>query len=183
MAINGLLYESGVYATTGDLAVAGGLVYVTGSTFSASSAVNVNNCFTSTYENYRVIVSFTSAVGGGAITMRLRASGTDDSGANYNQQRSSVGGTGYQGVRSTGQTSWLGMGSVSGLINMAIELFRPFTAATTGASAKMGRGTDTSIDMDDLILGHTQTTSYDGFSLIFASAATGNVRVYGYRNS
>lgn len=64
MAINGLLYESGVYATTGDLAVAGGLVYITGSTFSASSAVNVNNCFSSTYENYRVVVSFTSAVGG-----------------------------------------------------------------------------------------------------------------------
>ena len=34
-----------------------GLVYITGGTQSGSTALNVDNCFTSTYRNYRIVMS------------------------------------------------------------------------------------------------------------------------------
>ena len=35
-----------------------GFYFITSQTFSAASAVNVNNCFSSTYDNYRVVCGF-----------------------------------------------------------------------------------------------------------------------------
>ena len=43
---------AGTAATTAYADTAGGLQLITTQTFSAVSAVNVNNCFTATYSNY-----------------------------------------------------------------------------------------------------------------------------------
>ena len=51
---------AGTVATTAYADTAGGLQLITTQTFSAVSAVNVNNCFTSTYDNYQVVISGTT---------------------------------------------------------------------------------------------------------------------------
>jgi hypothetical protein len=81
----------------------GGWTKVTSSTFSAQTAVSINNCFTSTYKNYRVIVNFTCSATG-SLYSRLRVSSADNTTTNYNMswqyQVISGPGTGYAGLAS-----------------------------------------------------------------------------------
>ena len=50
-----------------------GLVYVAGTAFSAASSVSVNNCFTSTYDNYRIMMRITNSA---AVNMQWRVRGS-----------------------------------------------------------------------------------------------------------
>ncbi len=62
---------------------AGTLVLVNTTSFTSQSSININNCFSSSYENYKIMILATSSTTS-QFTMRLRASGTDSSGSNYN---------------------------------------------------------------------------------------------------
>lgn len=169
-------------ATESFASSAPGLQLITTQNFSAASTVSVNNCFTSLYQNYLITMHMTTAGTGAASVFRLRASGTDATGSNYNQQRSSVGSTTYTGGRLASQSTWFGHGYVATLNYLIITLFRPNEVEPTAGIAQMGRGTDTAIDMDDFRLGHTLSTAYDGFTMGFGSNSTGTLRVYGYKN-
>ena len=149
---------------------------------SAATTINVNGCFSATYDTYRIVLYLTTA-GTGNYIMRLRVSASDNSTSNYNNQRISGSGTTVQATRSTSQTSWLNLGAVSGLASFQIDVHRPFLAATTTALCAMGRGTDSNIDMDNWFMGHNTATSFDGFTIEPGSAASGTMRVYGLRNS
>lgn len=185
MAINGLLYESGAYATTGDLTTAGGLVYITGNTFSGSSAVNVNNCFTSTYDWYRILLRFTSSATADVL-LRLRLAGTDASGSDYVRQLVQFDASTVSTARSTAQTSHIvATGSTTGHHQSSVDVFAPAIATPTTFSQQHGRDVaGTAISHFVNMGGHNVSTAYDGFSVIPASGnITGTVRVYGYRNS
>jgi hypothetical protein len=61
-----------------------GMVLLNTTSFSAVSSVSINDVFTSTYKNYSIVVNLTTpAAGTPIIRFRLRAAGTDQSGANY----------------------------------------------------------------------------------------------------
>ena len=60
-----------------------GWTKVTSSAFSAQTAVSVNNCFTSTFKNYRVLINFTCSASD-QLRMRFRVSGADNTTSNYN---------------------------------------------------------------------------------------------------
>jgi hypothetical protein len=158
-----------------------GLTLITTQAITAVTTISVNNCFSGTYQNYMITLHMTTGASG-ASTFRLRASGTDASGSDYNQQRSSVISTIYAGSRNASQTTWFGHTYVTTLNYLLITLFRPNEAAPTAGIAQMGRGTDSGIDMDDFRLGHTLSTAYDGFTMGFGSSSTGTVRVYGLSN-
>lgn len=65
------------FVTAAD-ALAGGLVLVASATFTTASTCSINNCFTSTYENYRVVISgFSTTSTSANILMRFRNAGTD----------------------------------------------------------------------------------------------------------
>ena len=53
-------------ATTEFANTAGGLVYITSTALTSGSLVTVSNCFSSTYDNYRVIAQFNRSVSGSA---------------------------------------------------------------------------------------------------------------------
>lgn len=61
----------------------GGLVYIGSTSYTNATAVNVNNVFTSTYRNYLIVGSHNPSASLDGFRMRLRASGTDQTGANY----------------------------------------------------------------------------------------------------
>ena len=60
-----------------------GLVYVTSTTFTTSSQVNVDNCFTSTMDNYLLLIKGHGSVAGGFARLRLRVGGANAAGSDY----------------------------------------------------------------------------------------------------
>jgi hypothetical protein len=167
---------------------AGSLVYITQSSFTTSSAVNVNNCFTSTYRNYKIVVNIDSASADAqAVYLKMRASGTDSSASYYwyglepnsgdnflytnrgNNVSTGVG-IGYQGLNGISSSVEVWDPQLSQITHFASQ----FASSLTSLPAVVGFANGT----------HNVASSYDGFSLVPGSGTiTGIVRVYGYANS
>lgn len=167
-------------------ASSGAFTKITSGSFSASSAINVNSCFSSTYMNYKLIVNFTSADANRDVKLRLRVSGTDASGSNYS--------FGSQGMRSDGVNTFntsannatsfdFARANSGNKVSSSFEFFRPFEASPTVIQGKYAGDDNTSPFFNDLGGLHTLSTSYDGFT-IFPTAGniSGNYYVYGYSN-
>ena len=84
---------------------ASGLTLISRTIWSAAAAVNVNNCFTSTYSNYRILI-YSYANNTYDYFMRLRAGGTDNTSGNYSYQQIDAGNTTVTAVRGSAQTSF-----------------------------------------------------------------------------
>lgn len=159
-----------------------GLVYVTSTTFSAST-VSVNNCFTSTYKNYKVIIKASSA---SALYgyVRMRVGGVDASGSGYAWGRWYYGtASGNGGGYGTTYAHVAEIGSL-GSYNV-LEFFNPQAAADThilSHSTQFDNGSFYGITHSGL---HNVSTSYDGFTLFgnVSQTITGELWVYGYRNA
>jgi len=157
--------------------------------FSGVSSVSINDCFSSTYDNYKIAFELdsTSGTGGTGINMRLRVGGADNSSANYWNNRifgqaSSVTSSGP----TSADTSFLSVSEYDnvGMSTYMYDLFSPFRTATTGLVG-IGQFRYTSFyQHSQLKTGQTTvTTSYTGFTLLTTSGTmTGRVKVYGYKN-
>ena len=166
-----------------DAIAAGGLVHINTTTFTSAASVSVDNVFTATYDNYLMLIFFTAS-GQTGLSMRLRASGTDDTGANYQFQEFESQSTVNTGTRLTGQTSASlgGTGADPGSHNTT-QFFAPFLSQRTGYKSESYMTISGAYIRDDY--GQmTVTTSFDGFTLIPGSGTfSGTLRVYGYKNS
>jgi hypothetical protein len=159
-----------------------GLDLIATSTFSAAASHSVNNCFTSTYTNYRIVADYDSTDVGDNLNLRMRVSGSDNSTAgNY---RSSGFYTNWDSVSTGGIASGtsatsMTVGNVSNVsrLSTTFDMCNPFATEETtfqgislGGAGTIYRGGKTTV-----------TTSYDGFTLIPAAGnMTGTVSVYGY---
>ena len=174
--------SSGTVATTA-YADGSGLVKIVDQTFSAGSAVSVNNCFTSTYQNYRVVLSGVQfAASSYAVRFRMRLSGTDATAANsYRIEEIFISGSStVTASYLTGDYLTIG-GASSGSVQslMVLEIARPNDAVFTAIHSQC------SYDGFFGIFGgsHSVATAYDGFTIYHPSSTlSGTVRVYGYRN-
>ena len=177
---------AGTAATTAYADAAGGLQLITSQTFSAVSAVNVNNCFTATYSNYLIRIASTISTTG-TIQMRLRSSGTDNSSSNYyyhSHTSDTSSQTTYSYTRSVGLSTFFHIGNVNGVYDASVDMNSPnHSRATTVLYQSVGAN---ATDMQEQAGGGLMsvTTSYDGFSIVpSAGTITGTIRVYGYKNS
>ena len=172
---------------TRDVATQGGLVLLNTTTFSAQSTVSINNAFSSTYDNYKVLVNLNSVSTTLNGQLRLRVSGTDDtSGFHYSSGISTIPTTttisnwNYQGT-TTFIPFRANSSNGNGLGVSEINLFNPaksiITIVTYNSLTNFG---DTQFNIGGGQ--HFVNTAYDGFSLI-ASAGnmTGTIEVYGYK--
>ena len=164
-----------------------GLTLITTSSPSAVASVSINNCFSATYQNYRVIINYTSGVGADQMTtMRLRVSGTDSSTSYKSVQVGYGSGAATSGADIAGTDEWYvtyyntGTGST-----VAIDIGNPFTATPTSAFINSGYVSSISnYYVQSNFDVHTASTSYDGFTILTTGTSfTGNIRVYGYANS
>ncbi len=151
-------------------------------TFSAVASQSVSDVFSTTYDNYQISVAI-SASAGIYAQLRLRVSGTDASGANYDWGFNNVtpGGTAYQ-LAGSGSTSANFTRPSSGNESMAnFVIANPFLAKQTVWSGTTSFNDGATIAIGSVFGGrHTLTTSYTGFTLIAASGTiTGTVSVYG----
>lgn len=168
---------------------ASGLTLITAQTFTTSSAINVNNCFSATYQNYLVQIVISTSSTGSEAQIRLRASGTDATtdyrwSAIYNHSANAT----PAGAANNGTTGWndylLGYDS-SGNVTMNSTFFRPFASTPTTMVSQTISYPLNAYAYNYARSGvHTPSNSYDGFSIIPASGTiTGNLRVFGLANS
>ena len=172
----------------------GGLVYITQTLVSSGTAttLSINNCFTSSYDNYRIVIDgFTPQNAGRGLNFRLRVGGVDASGAaDYWNAFLGLTAGGAASNFSTSGDSYGSTGIYNSSITVAfgatsIDIFNPAKAERTFANVH-GQLYDSQLIHRTGSFAHTLTTAYDGFTLFLSG--TGNivsvrVRVYGYRQA
>jgi hypothetical protein len=162
-----------------------GLVHIKQETFSAVSGVSVNDCFNSTYDSYKVVISIIASTGANR-TLRFRVS-SDDTSANYSY--GAVGRTFSDGAvnyGASGQTSILLPFS-----GTAIENILTFDVANPNKSlgtSLVGSATGTNSASPTVGAFWTfggffsTTTVFTGFSILgSAGTVTGTIDVWGYK--
>jgi hypothetical protein len=152
-------------------------------TFSGSTSVTIDNCFSGVYQNYRAIVSLSNLSSTAVLFFRtLKTSdGLEESGNIYSYNNfgltswSNGAMTNVAGVSTAGDLAYAGNNSV----NAVADIFDPYTTIFTyifgiGSSAAELRNKNTQIGT---------TTSYRGIKFYVTSGTiTGNIRIYGYNN-
>lgn len=185
------VFASGEVLTAADMNAVG-LWLVKTQTFSASTRIEVDNVFTSTYTNYLCLFEISaSTVGAGALTYQMNASGTPASGSytsvgqyysvSADVQTNTDIGTGRQGDPE-GFCGAYGTNSATGLFTISISapnvarstvLWWSGGAINTGTSLTSGSGGSI----------HYVATAYNGIDFIpTVGALTGTMRMYGYRD-
>jgi hypothetical protein len=168
---------------------AGALVYVGGAPFSASSSQSLNNIFTSTYQNYLVVVNIDSVSTAANINLRMRASGTDSSASYYNNilyNDISAGSASFGNIQVNNGNTWkLADANSSTHFGFSFNLFSPQQAKTTTLESGSHGYLYGAVYYQSLNGGvHAVASAYDGLTIFPASGTmTGNIRVYGYANS
>jgi hypothetical protein len=159
------------------------LTFISAVTFSASSSIDFSNVFSSTYDNYLVMGSYTASSTGG-LNYRFRVSGADDSTANYNTQNLQVSGASVGAELLSNQTSgtFAAYNSTS-RSSFSAEILSPFLSQTTSYFCQGQFSTST-------LLGNcyygafNATTSFTGMTFLPAAGnVTGTIRIYGISNA
>ena len=163
-------------------AASSGMTLIGTTTFTTSSAVNVNDVFSATYQNYMMITDFVGSASTD-VNIRYRVSATDNTTSNYNAQRAFYFGTSVSGDRSTNQTKHALYTSTTTGSYIQYTFFSPFATANTAGLSKGLYYAGTSLEGVDNYNQFNTTTSFTGFSLFPTSGTlTGTLRVYGMAN-
>lgn len=174
-SINNEAASSGglVISTTGNV-TGTGMDLIVAQSFTAAASVSLLNVFSSTYDNYKVVVSNEcSASVYGGVQYGVGGVFSAASYVSYEQYNTSGG----LSAATTFANSWLG--STGTITHSEITIFRPFFPAPTSHIA-------TGIYVSGTIVYaglHSVSTSYTDLRFIASSGTnTGTIRVYGYRN-
>lgn len=170
----------------------GGLRYITETLITAGSATSVsfNNVFTSTYDNYQIVIDgFTPSVANRAIDFRLRVGGVDAAGAT--DYPNAFLGLTAAGVAANFTSTGINFGS-TGLYNSSttipygasiLTVYNPARAVRTFVNVH-AQLFDAQLFHRTGSFQHNLATAYDGFTLFSGNSITTlRVRVYGYRQA
>jgi hypothetical protein len=154
-------------------------IHIETASFSGSSAVNINNVFSSTYDNYKIVSTFSLASGNPNIRFRMRLSGTDATGSNYEYSHTFIE-TSAVFTREINQTSGALSIGITANHRLEIDVFSPFLTTSTVLNQVSGFGFYSQLVSNR----HTLGNSYDGLTIFPASSTiSGDYSVYGYRKS
>jgi hypothetical protein len=162
--------------------VAGSGVSVSASgkvTFTSATSVSVNGCFTSSYDNYLIVMGSKSTSGDIGVRFRLRLSGTDASGNNYAWQFVKADSTTVSGSRTTSTSDALFLDSGTNPSGVHGYVYGPALAQPTALRSVTVDSRSSALIQDNAAT-HSLSTAYDGFSVYPASGSmTGALTVYG----
>jgi hypothetical protein len=177
-------YDGAAWQAVG---VSPGMVLVATASPSAVASVSIDNCFTSTYQNYRIVFALTGATGiTAALSMKLRASGTDTSTNYVSQLFEAYSATSTSTLNPSGTDEWYVANLAPGQLDsaFAIDIYRPQTATKTSYSGLSTVNYPSPFVLQTIGGVQTDSTQFDGATFSFASTNfSGNIRVYGYANS
>ena len=168
-----------------------GLVYIKEANPSAATAISIDNCFSATYNAYRIVWVPTAYSSASACQtcMRLRVGGTDNANSNYLRSRWYYGAGGASGTDggSATATEFALAETTIPFHPMSIDIYSPFQSVKTSVGSKAvayqaaSGGVLFGIESVGIT---TVTTSYDGFTLFPTNGTfTGKLLVYGYRQA
>jgi hypothetical protein len=151
--------------------------------FTSASAVSLNDVFSSTYQNYRIVVGGTNSSTTLNWQFRLRSSGTDNS-VNYFSSEFFIGSNG-----ATGAASYINNGTFIQINTqdntntgnaISFDIFKPNDAALTNL---LGLGYDGNSAKTKFFGAlHNVASSFTGFTILCNTGTiSGTVSVYGYR--
>jgi hypothetical protein len=171
---------------------ANGLTLLSTTSFSGVTSQSINDVFSATYDNYRIVANILGAgAGGGGFQnfLRLRVSGTDNTASNYRYAGYGLGDNSAAlfRVQSGLTTSFLLEAASSQSYGYkVIDVFSPFKTENTSINYQ-GMYVENTPTFFNYNMGGVMsvTTSYTGFTLFTTSGGTtieGRIRVYGYNN-
>jgi hypothetical protein len=151
--------------------------------FSGCSSVSLNGVFSSTYTNYKILLS--DLQGSAVINLRLRAAGSDLATGIYDFQELGGDGSSASAGRSTAQTSTrIGLVSTSlRYSGISCEIFNPNSTVANKGFQSASNWYETSKGTRTLLFygSADTTTACDGFTVLTSSGnLTANLSVYGY---
>jgi hypothetical protein len=162
-----------------------GMVLLNTTSFSAVSSIALPaNSFTTTYDNYRILLQFDSVSTSLTVSARMRAAGVDASGATdyYNHQQftsaSSV-------TASTSSTSSFTLNTINSGAVTHINIFDFFNPAlakkTYGIYQNFQYSSSNAWFLNFYGLNHQVATAYDSMNFIASTGNfTGTISLYGY---
>jgi len=158
----------------------GAMVLLAAESFTTSSAYTKDSIFTSTYRNYFIELDITSAVTAVDVYWRMRASGSDNTTANYALTVNAVVNTTGAAANqyNNGVNEWgAGLGCNSNGCRAQIFLNTPQVAERTQANALNAHG---AFHTQNSAYTFAATTQFDGIKFYpNAGTITGTVRIYG----
>jgi hypothetical protein len=153
-------------------------------TFTGVSNISLNNVFSSTYTNYRVLLNCTS--GSGNLSIRLRSSGADNTSSVYNNAayfwRSGGAGGDLATDENVDRAYWIDAISVATFDSL--DVFNPNVNTYTHGHFQGLHVSPPSTGYK--VMSHwggwSHETNYqaDGITFIFSTSGTGTLSVYGY---
>ena len=181
-------YDGAAWATVGP-STAGGLVFLTGGTFTTASSVSLTaNTFSATYTNYQININLTAnTVDTNALNWRGRVAGTDNTtavyafglrGVRFSDGAATTGGNGV--TQTAARFTLMQFPFETGVVSATI--FGPqLASATSYVVNSTGRGVG---DPDSALQGggyFDGATQFDALSFYPASGTiSGTYQVYGY---
>ena len=162
-----------------------GLNLIATSSFTTAAAANFNNVFTSTYENYRLLIQVQSSTQSNLL-FRMRVGGADATGADYYNVAA------HQRTNGTIITPTSGNPGAFATINILQGGTRQ-TGSYEISMPQLARPTDATFSAVSQDAGgffittggfrHGLATAYDGFTIYpNTGTITGKVQLFGYRN-
>jgi hypothetical protein len=148
--------------------------------FSNANTVSINNCFSSNYDNYEIIIDGTCAVDSG-VYFQMRSAGVNNSSSYtiYSIQQGTSG-TPVGNANNTASSSVGHLGTLwTTQTNIKATISNPFKASPTHLKGQVTGGNF------QVVVGstHTPSTSFDGFHFYCnAGNISGTIRIYGYNN-
>jgi hypothetical protein len=180
--------DTSLFGITGGANV--GMVHLNTTTLTSVASVQINNVFTSAYTNYLVDVNITNTTSLGDFNVKLSNGGTPVS-SSYTTAGYITGVSG--GVGSTANLGTGRQAIANGVAAVAptlgkggfqLRFFQPNLAAITTMTSDGVVVDGSAITTYVSRMSHYVATAYDGFQLIYTGTnMTGNVRIYGLRNS
>jgi hypothetical protein len=162
-----------------------GMVHINTTTFSSVANVQINNVFSSDYDNYKIVFSNLTSSAGQTLSFQMSNGGTPVTTSTYGSQRLAVQSNAVAGVLTSSATSGaLSVIGTNGLNYVSAEIMHPFLATIT-KTISTGNYSDVTdpfyIEMQNSR--QSGATSFDGIRFLVAGTMSGTVRIYGYRNS
>jgi hypothetical protein len=164
------------------------LTLINTTSFTGVTSQSVNNVFTSTYDNYRIMISITNMATDGLLTMKMRASGSDTSTGYYTNVMGILENGTAENMTAANTSSWSindidGVSATGATNSTVIELFNPERNIPTSATL-VANGQNAAGFLRGFAGGlwSATATSFDGFTIGQAGNIAGTIRVYGYKN-
>jgi hypothetical protein len=185
---SGVLYFTSagvsIYYPSAVTASASGLTLTAVETFSAVSSAAVNDCFSSTFNSYRVVFLCTRSTTN-QITFRLRVGVTDDTSANYNYQIIRANDTTLTGKADNITSYTFNDATNASSMSAVFDIENPQIAVNTLAQGQSSQGMGASASASSVFwYRHSTTSQFTGLNFIPSTGTiTGTCRVYGYKES